>query len=474
MLSPSSPRSITARHPALAGLEREHDFVSLRVEGVLPQDLRGSFYRNGPARFDIGSRPHWFDGTGAITAVHLDDGGAQGAVRITHTPSVDHDLAAPTPRYGGFRQPFSRARGVAALFGGDILRNLANINLLPWQDRLYALFEATLPVEIDPRTLANRGETDLAGVIPRGWNAHPHRVAATGNIYQFGLRVGAKVALDVFELPGRGPARLLTSIALPGVMEVHDFFATEHHLIFVLPPLWCSSLALLAKRSFVEALQWRPHEPTAILVVPLATPERVVRMETTPFFFWHSVNAYEDGERIVLDFVRYADFATTKQALDAVSDGVAAAAALRDSRIERLRLDLAQRRVYAETVLDEPCEFPQVHPARHGARHTRAWCAGYVGGSAAQGGFNALLGVDLEHGAVQRIELDGNSRTGEPTIVPRSGAEDDAYILALVADYKVAASYVGVWDAASRAPLAKLWFDQIIPPPLHGCWVAAR
>jgi len=473
MPNPSSPRPVTAPHPALQGLEREHDFVPLRVEGRLPQDLRGSFYRNGPARFDIGTRPHWFDGTGAITAVHITSGGVRGAVRITHTPSVDHDLAAPTPHYGGFRQPFSRARGVAALFDADLIRNLANINLLPWQDRLYALFETTLPVEIDPHTLANRGETDLAGVIPRGWNAHPHRVAATGTIYQFGLRVGPKVALDVFELPRSGRARLLSSIALPGVMEVHDFFATEHHLIFVLPPLWCSSLALLAKRSFVEALQWRAHEPTTILIVPLAAPERVMRMETAPFFFWHGVNAYDDGERVVLDLVRYTDFATTKRALDAVSDGVAGAAASRDSRIERLSLNLAQGRVQAETLLDEACEFPQVHPARCGARHTRAWCAGYVGGTAVEGGFNALLGVDLERGAVARIELDDDRRTGEPTVVPRSGCEDDAYILALVADYQAAASYVGVWDSASREPLAKLWFDQIIPPPLHGCWVAA-
>ncbi len=73
------------------------------------------------ARFDIGTRPHWFDGRGAVSAVRFDgQGGAQGAVRLTHTPTVDADLAATTPRFGGFRQPSSWGRSLAGLFGGHL------------------------------------------------------------------------------------------------------------------------------------------------------------------------------------------------------------------------------------------------------------------------------------------------------------------------------------------------------------------
>src|SRR5262249_39774148 len=142
----------------------------------------------------------------------------------THTPTLDADVAASTPRYGGFRQPFSRLQSLRALFGAPLIRNLANINVMPWQDRLFALHEVALPVELDPATLANRGETNLGGVIHGAWNAHPHRVASRAVTYQFGMRVGRQVWLDVYALPDSGAPCRLTSIALPGVMEVHDFF----------------------------------------------------------------------------------------------------------------------------------------------------------------------------------------------------------------------------------------------------------
>ena len=51
-------------------LPREHGFEPLRVEGRLPDELHGSLYRCGPARFSIGGEPylHWFDADGAVTA----------------------------------------------------------------------------------------------------------------------------------------------------------------------------------------------------------------------------------------------------------------------------------------------------------------------------------------------------------------------------------------------------------------------
>jgi len=40
---------------------------------MIPEGLRGSLYRNGPARLERGGVRvgHWFDGDGAILAVHF-------------------------------------------------------------------------------------------------------------------------------------------------------------------------------------------------------------------------------------------------------------------------------------------------------------------------------------------------------------------------------------------------------------------
>lgn len=461
--------------PRLVTLEREQPFRPLRIDGQVPAELNGTLYRNGPARFEIGPRPHWFDGTGAVTAVRIAGGAAQGAIRLIHTPSNDTDAARATPRYGAFRQkaaPLQRLRG---LFGASQIRNAANINVLPWQGRLFALYEATLPLEIDPTTLASIGETRLDGLIPGGWNAHPRRVARHDTTYQFGMRIGARCHLDVFALPARGAARRLVSIPVPGVMEAHDFFATERHLLFVLPPLHCPPLALLRSGSFVESLRWHADAPATILVIPLADPSAWFRCETEPFFFWHGVNAYEDERRneIVLDLVRYPDFAGTKRSLDAISDGISPVPPAPNA-LWRGRLDLARRRAAWEMRWARPLEFPAVHPAAQGARHHTCFAASLGTGEPATGGFTHLARIDVEHGTARLFDPGAGCQVSEPTLV--AGADHRVtFLLALVQDRKAGASWLGVWDPdrADAPPLARIWFDQLLPAPLHGCWVPA-
>jgi carotenoid cleavage dioxygenase-like enzyme len=45
------------------------------ISGKIPNGLCGTLYRNGPARLERGGKwvGHWFDGDGAILAVHFTD-----------------------------------------------------------------------------------------------------------------------------------------------------------------------------------------------------------------------------------------------------------------------------------------------------------------------------------------------------------------------------------------------------------------
>ncbi|NEQ34412.1 MAG: hypothetical protein F6K04_26080 [Leptolyngbya sp. SIO4C5] len=69
---PATTQKAWAR--AIAQPATEFALTPLTVlSGELPPDLRGSLYRNGPGRLERdGLRvQHWFDGDGAILAVHL-------------------------------------------------------------------------------------------------------------------------------------------------------------------------------------------------------------------------------------------------------------------------------------------------------------------------------------------------------------------------------------------------------------------
>src|SRR5260221_13649037 len=52
------------------------DCPTLSIEGRWPAGLAGTFYRNGPARHQVGSLRyhHWFDGDGMVQAFRIDGG----------------------------------------------------------------------------------------------------------------------------------------------------------------------------------------------------------------------------------------------------------------------------------------------------------------------------------------------------------------------------------------------------------------
>src|SRR5437868_14286272 len=63
-------------HPRLAALRgsaAERISGAAVVEGRWPADLAGTFYRNGPGRFELGGERyrHWFDGDGMVQAWHI-------------------------------------------------------------------------------------------------------------------------------------------------------------------------------------------------------------------------------------------------------------------------------------------------------------------------------------------------------------------------------------------------------------------
>jgi len=72
--------------------------------GQIPAGLRGTLYRNGPARLERGGVRvgHWFDGDGAILAVNFTDAGATGLYRYVQTDGYKEEAAAGQLLYGNY------------------------------------------------------------------------------------------------------------------------------------------------------------------------------------------------------------------------------------------------------------------------------------------------------------------------------------------------------------------------------------
>lgn len=438
-------------------LPREHGFEPLRVEGRLPAELRGTLLRNGPGQFEVFGRrvAHSFEADGLITAVRFDGAAVFAACRFTASAGRTAEAAAGRMLYG---TALSWPRRFANALRGRG-KNTANTNVVTWQGRVLALMEAARPTELalgdDVTTL---GETDL-GVVGTAFSAHPHRVAARRATYNFGVEYGRVTRLALFELPDEGPARRLGAVDLGFAPMLHDFIATERHLVFFVSPAAVHvPRMLLQLGGFRDLFRWQPARGTEIVVVPIDDPARVVRFTVDAFHQWHFANAFERGGELVVDYVRYPDFATFEALATGDSDAVLAGA------LHRAVIDPAARRFTSEAVSDREVEFPRIHPDREGGEHAVTWFA-------ADGG-QAVLGHRAD-GRHREFRFGEHEAVSEPVVVPRGGAEDDAWILTLVYDHRGERSSVAVLDGQrlEDGPVARAWFDHHVPITFHGNWL---
>src|SRR5439155_573270 len=90
-------------------------------------------------------------------------------------------------------------------------------------------------------------------------------------------------------------------VAWPSMM--HDFAITKDHVIFILCPL-VFSFENLAKRGSV--FSWEPERGTRLGVMPRSGGNADVKwFETEASYVFHPMNAFADGDAIVLDVARY-------------------------------------------------------------------------------------------------------------------------------------------------------------------------
>ncbi|WP_373047863.1 carotenoid oxygenase family protein [Vulgatibacter sp.] len=451
---------------AFQDLPREHGFEPLRIEGRLPPELRGTLYRNGPALFSShGERyRHWFDGDGAVSAVRLaGDGAARGAVRLVMSEGLVEERLAGHRIFEGY--------GTVAA-GGPIARlrhrtkNAANTSVFAWNGALYALFEGGKPTQIDPDDLLTIGTTDFGGVIPATFSAHPHRVPARRASYNFGLRFGRQTLLDLFALPDGGPASRIASLPLRAPTMIHDFIATEHHLVFFVSPLRLQVLRqLLGLGAYGDNLAWRPDAGTEVLVVPIDDPGHAIRFEAEPFFQFHFANAFERDGAIVVDLVRYPDF-TINDWLGGLPHGEERPVRL--GSFARATLDLRARTLRSETRWDRTCEFPRVAPATTARDYRFAWLASHAGSAA--GLFDTITRLDVQSGEARSADLGSRCYPSEPVFVQRPGAtaEEDGWALTLVYDAAAHRTHLAVLDGRTLEVEARAHFDHHLPPSFHG------
>src|SRR5215208_3084293 len=126
-----------------------------RVEGRVPDFVRGAYYLNGPARFSRGGfrYKHWLDGDGMVCSLRFARGRARFTSRFVRTAKLAAEEADGRPLFRAFGTAFEGDR----LKRGIALESPANVSVYPLFGGLLAFGEQGLPLALDPLTLETRG-----------------------------------------------------------------------------------------------------------------------------------------------------------------------------------------------------------------------------------------------------------------------------------------------------------------------------
>ena len=461
----------TGRRRGFQSGAREVDAAPLRVEGRLPDWLRGRLLLNGPALWELphGNLEHWFDGLAMLHRLQIGPGGVQYRSRFVRSQSYIQAMAAGAPATAEFDTP-SPASLWTRLKGAPVTDNPAVV-MSRVGPAWIAVTETPTLTAFDPDTLAT------IGPLPIQDDAHIHLMAAhgstddDGNYWNVGTQLGPKCEVKLFRLRPRATRReVVASLRMPKAGYTHAFAMTARHAIVWETAMRAQPLSFrFSAKSYIRNFRWEPDAGSRLHAISLADGS-VRSWDAPPMMCFHAVQAWEEGEAFVAELITYADATIFEDLrLAPLRQGQAQRCVPKLTRY-RLEPGRAEARVEA---FGEAFELPQVHPARWGhARAGVAWRAG-LDARDASGFLDRTVRLDLATGEHRQWRREGAIQL-EPLFVSRPGAqaEDDGVLLVPTLADGDAATVIGVIDAASMACLAQLHAPQVIPFGFHAAWAA--
>ncbi len=437
---------------------------NMQVIGEVPLDLNGVYVRNGPnPRFAPRGRYHWFDGDGMLHAVQIQNGKVTYRNRYIQTEGFQRESAAGQGLWTGLMEPMSN--NPPDMF----LKDTGNTDLVYFNRALLGLwYLAGKPYRVDACTLETQGIEDFKGGWKGNLSAHAKVDEHTGELLFFDY--GPRPPYMTYGVANPdGSLAHLTAIDLPGSRSPHDMAITEHYSILMDLPLFAEPEALKKGRTKVV---FHRNMPSRFGIIPRYGSREAVRwFEAEPCYIYHTINAWEEGDEIVMDGCRVIDPEPPDRGGSEI-DRMLAYLRL-DARLYRWRFNLKTGAVKEGWRDDENSEFPSIN-ANYLGRASRYAYNVHISPEPTLL-FDGLMKYDTDSGKSETF-IFGPGRFGsEAPFAPRTNAksEDDGYLVSFVHDEMTDTSELVILDAQNitDGPIARVIIPQRIPSGFHACWV---
>jgi carotenoid cleavage dioxygenase len=451
----------------------EYDATDLDVIGEIPADLQGVYLRNteNPVHDAIGLY-HPFDGDGMLHSIGFSNGEAVYRNRFIRTDGFLAEQHAAEPLWAGLLAMPSDSKRDDGWGARGRMKDASSTDVVVHRGRaLTSFYQCGDLYAHDPNTLEPLGKETWNGAFPNeGISAHTKVDEHTGELLVFNYSKDAPY-MHYGVVDAAGDLAHYTPIPLPGPRLPHDMAFTERYAILNDMPLFWDP-ALLAQGAHIP--RFFPDVPTRFAVIPRRGTERdIVWFEAEPTYVLHWINAYEDGDEIVLDgfFQRHPEPPKQKDAPKFTSIYRYLDLHALDTHAHRWRLNLATGQTKEEDLSESVTEFGMISAAHGGRAYRFTYNMTGVKGWFL---FDGVVKHDVVTGTEQRYAFDDGVFGSETPFAPRPNAtaEDDGYLVTFTTDVNNDRSECLILDAQDIAagPVARVRLPERISSGTHSCW----
>lgn len=457
-----------------------------RVDGAVPPELRGTLLRNGPGVFEVGADTlNFFDAHALVAGLCFDDG----AVRLRAT-IVDSALWKEERAAGRMtrRRPFTNLPGTFAnAFKLELGNNVAH-DVYAYGGKVVVSNDPG-HVALDPATLATVGEERWNASAPRGtlMSPMPRVDPVSGNlvVYVQQQKPGKIDKVRFVELdPSYREVRRTEDVTLgagPVLLHGHAF-SGRWYVVTEMPARLSLLPALFGTKTIYDSFQWPATETPTVVLVARDCTSRSVRVATpgTVAIIFHCLNAYDDGDKLVLDCVSYEralPFSAIAPEARRKALGFTAPTEASMPKLVRYVIDPERAKVVESRELGTvPTEALDMDRRFRGKRHRYLYgptpeAVGDETVGAFFGQFHGVVRVDTETGAVDRWNAGPRRLCSPPAFAARPGSaeEGDGWLLTWVIDGDSGQTDVVIHDArkVSDGPVATVHLDVALPGVSH-------
>ncbi len=463
-------------HPLLAGnfapVDREVVLTDLKVIGEIPRDLNGLYVRNGTNRhFAHPGRYHWFDGDGMLHAARFGNGKVVYRNRWVRTEGFREEDAAGRALWGGIMEPARADRPDMPM------KDTSNTDVKFHAGKLLTMWYLAGDVySVDPRTLETERKEDFGGTLKCHVSAHSKVDEKTDEFLFFDYTKAAPYMSYGVAGPDRR-VRHWTPVELPGPRLPHDMAITQNYSILHDLPLFYDMEAF---RSGRHKLKFHPEIPARFGVIPRYGQGSEIRwFEAEPCFVYHVVNAWEEGDDVVMTGCRYVTPRKANGEPDPERFAKMIAHLMMDAVLYRWRFNLKTGAVKEGPVEDTlNAEFPSINSAWQGVKNRYCYSLMMARWPVGVPRFTGLVKCDLATGGYTSFSEGPDCWYSEAPFAARDNAksEDDGYLVSFVWNANEQRSEIQIFDAQrlGAGPVARVVMPARVPNGFHATWVGAK